>query len=202
MNKDEFRKIYLTKRLALSQKEHHELSLKISDLFFQSVDLSKINILHIYLPIESKNEPGTWLIIDRIQREFPRIRLVIPRVKGEELENIFFEDRNQLERTRWGMVEPKEGKHSKPEEIDLVIVPLLAVDRQGHRIGYGKGYYDKFLKLCRPDCLKIGISFFEPEQSIEEKSNDDILLNACLTPLRYFIFPVRDTLNTIHLHDE
>jgi 5-formyltetrahydrofolate cyclo-ligase len=188
MNKDEFRKIYLTKRLALTKKEHHELSLKISDLFFQSVDLSKIHILHIYLPIESKHEPNTWLLIDRIQREFPDIRLVIPRVNGEEMLNIFLEGRDQLENTRWGMVEPKEGKHANPGEIDMVIVPLLAVDKQGHRIGYGKGYYDRFLKLCRPDCLKIGISFFEPEQSIEEKSSDDVLLNACLTPFNFFQF--------------
>jgi len=186
MNKDELRKIYLAKRLALTQKEQRELSCKISDLFFQSVDLSKIQILHTYLPIESKHEPDTWIIIDRIQREFPYIRLVIPRVNGEKMENIFFEGHDQLEITKWGMVEPKDGKHSATNEIDMVLVPLLTVDLQGHRIGYGKGYYDRFLKLCRPNCIKIGISFFEPEQSIEEKSNDDILLNACLTPFQFF----------------
>jgi len=188
MNKDELRKIYLAKRLALTASEKNELSHKISDLFFQSVDLSEIQILHIYLPIESKHEPDTWLIMERIQREFPHIRLVIPRVNGEGMENIFFEGLHQLEKTRWGMLEPKQGEHADPQKIDLVMVPLLAIDRQGHRIGYGKGYYDRFLKLCRPDCLKIGVSFFDPEPGIDEKSDHDVLLNACITPKEYFIF--------------
>lgn len=188
MNKDELRKTYLTKRLALTAREHHALSNKISDLFFLIVDLSFVKNLHIYLPIESKREPDTWLVIDRIQREFPHIRLVIPRVKGEEMENIFFEGRHQLEKNRWGILEPKTGTHAEAQEIDLVIVPLLTVDKQGHRIGYGRGYYDRFLKLCRPNCMKIGMSFFEPEPSIEEKHNDDVLLNVCLTPNQYYRF--------------
>lgn len=188
MNKDELRKVYLSKRLALTEREHRELSLNISALFFQSVDLSRIRILHIYLPIESKREPDTWHIIERIQREFSHIRLVIPKVNENEMESIFYKDISQLEKTKWGMTEPKEGEHTDPKKIDMVIVPLLAVDKQGHRIGYGKGYYDRFLKLCRPDCVKIGISFFAPEESIEEKSNNDILLNACITPEQYIIF--------------
>lgn len=188
MNKDELRKIYLSKRFALSERDHDELSHKISENFFSHVDLTHIKNLHLFLPIESKREPDTWLIIDRIRNEFPHIRLVIPRVNGNDMENVFFEGKHQLEKTRWGMVEPKSGTMAHPKEIDLVLVPLLAVDSQGHRIGYGKGFYDRFLKSCRPDCVKIGLSFFEPEQSIEDKSNDDILLNACLTPLRFFSF--------------
>jgi len=188
MNKDELRKTYLTKRLALTEREHHSLSNKISDLFFLSIDLAFVKNLHIYLPIESKREPDTWLVIDRIQMEFPQIRLVIPRVSGEKMESIFYEGRHQLEKNKWGILEPKTGTHAEAKEIDLVIVPLLAVDKQGHRIGYGRGYYDRFLKVCRPDCMKIGMSFFEPELSIEEKHHDDVFLNACLTPTRYYPF--------------
>jgi 5-formyltetrahydrofolate cyclo-ligase len=188
MNKDELRKIYLTRRLTLTESEYREHSVKISDLFFSSVDLSRIHTLHLYLPIESKHEPDTWLIIERIRLGFPHIRLVIPRVKGDEMENIFFAGHDQLERTKWGMLEPTQGAHADPQNIDMVLVPLLAVDNQGHRIGYGKGYYDRFLKLCRPDCIKIGVSFFEPEQSIAEKSNHDVLLNFCLTPFRMYQF--------------
>jgi 5-formyltetrahydrofolate cyclo-ligase len=86
------------------------------------------------------------------------------------------------------MMEPKRGSNISPADIDMVIVPLLAVDQQGHRIGYGKGYYDRFLKLCRTDCLKIGVSFFEPEETIKEKSTEDVLLNGCLTPNGYIGF--------------
>jgi len=188
MNKDELRKIYLLKRAALTESEHRELSNMISQRFFNEVDLSTVKILHIFLPIESKREPNTWLIVDQLQNSFPHIRLVVPQVKGDEMENIFFEGNHQLEKTKWGMVEPKEGSLANAIDIDMVLVPLLTVDKQGHRIGYGKGFYDRFLKLCRPDCIKIGVSFFDPEQSIDEKSNYDVLLNACLTPFQMYQF--------------
>ena len=188
MSKDELRKIFLTRRLALKEQEHHSLSSKISDLFFDTFDLSEIKHLHIFIPIKSKQEPDTWIIINRIKKDFRHIRLVVPRVKGDEMENILFESDHQLENTKWGMMEPKQGVTVPPQDIDMVIVPLLAVDQQGHRIGYGKGYYDRFLKLCRTDCIKIGVSFFEPEETIKEKSTDDVLLNGCLTPHRYIGF--------------
>ncbi len=188
MNKDELRKIYLAKRLALTENEHHALSLKIADLFFQSVDLSSIQILHIYLPLQSKREPNTWLIIDRIQKEFSHIRLVIPKVIGEEMEHIFFEGPDQLEKSTWGMVEPRFGVFAEPQNIDIVIVPLLAVDRQGHRLGYGKGFYDRFLNTCRQDCLKIGLSFFKPEHKIKDIDNYDVPLTRCITPAEVYQF--------------
>jgi len=188
MNKDELRKIYLAKRSALTESEHRELSHKISERFFLDVDLSFVKIIHIFIPIESKREPNTWLIIKRLQKSFSHIRIVIPRVTGDEMENIFFEGNHQLEKARWGMMEPKAGLLVHPKEIDLVLVPLLAFDRQGHRIGYGKGFYDRFLKLCRPDCIRIGVSLFGPETTITEKNHDDALLNGCITPDAYIIF--------------
>lgn len=188
MNKDEFRKTYLARRTALTKSEHEELSQKIADLFFLSVDLDKIQNLHVFLPIVSKREPNTWIIIERLQKEFPHIRLVIPRVNKEEIENIFFEGSHHLEKTKWGMMEPKQGMIARPKDIDLVLVPLLVVDMEGHRIGYGKGYYDRFLKLCRPDCIKTGVSFFDPTAGITEKSDNDVLLNSCLTPGKFHTF--------------
>lgn len=188
MNKDELRKIFLAKRQTLSEPEHRALSHKLSDLFFHTFDLSKISNLHIFLPIKSKQEPDTWIMINRLRKDFPHVRLVVPRVKGDEMENILFENNRQLENTKWGMMEPKQGVSVAPVDLDMVIVPLLAVDQQGHRIGYGKGYYDRFLKLCRTDCIKIGVSFFEPEETIKEKTTEDVLLNGCLTPDRYIGF--------------
>ena len=71
-----------------------------------------------------------------------------------------------------------------PEELDLIFVPLLAYDKKGHRVGYGKGYYDRFLKECKDDCIKIGFSFFEPEDSIEGVNRHDVKLDYCITPER------------------
>lgn len=188
MKKDELRKIYLAKRNALSEPERLNLSHSLCDSFFSTVDLSLVKVIHIYLPIESKKEPNTWLIIDRIRREFPHIRLSIPKIKGERMENIFFEDIHQLEKNSWGILEPKQGITTPLEEIDLVIVPLLAFDKFGHRVGYGKGFYDRFLKDCRSDCQKIGLSFFEPEKKIEDSNLFDVPLHMVLTPSEGFQF--------------
>ncbi len=187
MKKDELRKIYLAKRKALSKNEYHNLSRCLCDLFFSSVDLSFIKVIHTYLPIESKQEPDTWLIIDRIRREFPHVRFSIPKIKDEKMENIFFEDLHQLEKNNWEILEPKQGVRTPIEEIDLVIVPLLAFDKLGHRVGYGKGFYDRLLSTCKPSCKKIGISFFE-DVVIEDLNPFDVTLDQCITPLTVINF--------------
>lgn len=188
MKKDELRKIYLSRRKELSPAEHRQLSQQLCDQFFSTVDLTRVNVLHCYLPIESKREPDTWLIINKIKKEFPGIRISIPKVKGDKMENIYFEEFQQLKKVRWDILEPKQGSLTASEKVDLVIVPLLAFDQQGHRVGYGKGFYDRFLKECRPDCQKVGLSMFDPENQPIETNEHDVLLSLCITPTKEYRF--------------
>ncbi len=187
MKKDELRRTYLAKRKALSPSERSHLSQQLCDQFFNTLDLANINVLHIYLPIESKCEPDTWLIIDRIRKEFPHIRISIPRVKGDKIESTYFEELQQLEKARWDILEPTQGTITPIEKIDMVIVPLLTFDRQGHRVGYGKGFYDRFLKECGFNTKKVGLSLFEPVDAIEYNKND-VLLSLCITPSSVYNF--------------
>jgi 5-formyltetrahydrofolate cyclo-ligase len=190
MTKQQLRKIYLEKRKALSEGEYAQLSFQLYQNFFSNVDLSFIKVVHTFIPITSKREPDTLLIIDRIRREYPHIRISIPRVNTDrnELENFFFEGLHQLATNAWGIQEPKQGVSTESEKIDMVLVPLLVCDGTGHRVGYGKGFYDKFLKHCRPDVKKIGISLFEPVDAIEDTHSADIPLTALLTPTEFRIF--------------
>lgn len=190
MTKQELRKLYFQKRQALSEAEYTQLNFQLYQNFFAGVDLSFIKVLHVFLPISSKKEPDTWLIIDRIKREYPHIRFSIPRVNNEAgaLENFYFEGLHQLTTNAWGISEPKQGIPTEPEKIDMVLVPLLAFDRYGHRVGYGKGYYDKFLKTCRSNCKKIGVSLFTIEEKIEDVTASDVMLDECITPLGAFQF--------------
>jgi 5-formyltetrahydrofolate cyclo-ligase len=184
MTKQELRQFYLQKRKALSEVEYAQLNLQLYQHFFSTIDLSFINVLHTFLPITSKKEPDTWPIIDRIRREFPHIRISIPRVNAKtgELENFYFEGLHQLITNEWGIQEPKQGIPTETEKIDLVLVPLLVFDQSGHRVGYGKGYYDKLLIKCRPDCKKIGVSLFEAGDKIQDTNSTDVRLNQCVTP--------------------
>lgn len=190
MTKQELRKIYLEKRKALSEGEYAQLNFQLYQNFFSSIDLSFTRVLHTFIPIVSKHEPDTWLIIDRIRREYPNIRISIPRVNNNtgELENYFFEGLHQLTTNDWGIQEPKQGIPTESEKIDMVLVPLLVCDGSGNRVGYGKGYYDRFLKGCRSDVKKIGISLFEPVDRIEDIQSTDIPVNALVTPAEIIFF--------------
>jgi 5-formyltetrahydrofolate cyclo-ligase len=189
LTKSEFRKIYLQKRLALTEAEYLQMSMLMSDRFFSSIDLSFIKVLHTFLPIRDKNEPDTWLIVDRIRREFPHIRLSIPKMNDNgTMENIFFEGLHQLEKNSWGIEEPRQGVTTPIEKIDLVIVPLLCFDKQGNRVGVGKGYYDRFLADCKQHVKKVGFSFFDAIDLIDDVYAGDVPLTHCITPKEMLTF--------------
>jgi 5-formyltetrahydrofolate cyclo-ligase len=188
MNKAELRKVYLQKRLALTEDERANFNLAIYHQFFTWPPLNQIQQLHIYLPLDEKAEPDTWQIIDKLRREHAHIRLVIPKVINDQLEHYYFEGMHQLQKSKWNIWEPKQGVPADVKKIDAVLVPLLAFDKTGHRVGYGKGFYDKFLIQCRPDCFKLGVSFFEPVDVIDEIEPTDVRLTGCVTPAGFIAF--------------
>ena len=161
---------------------------QIYNFFFSSFDISFIKVIHTFIPLIKTNEPDTWIIIDRIRREFPHIRISIPRVENNHLINLYYEDESQLKKNQWGILEPVSGERTPTEKIDLVIVPLLSFDKKGNRVGYGKGFYDLFLSECRLDCKKIGLSFFEPVDEITDVYSHDIKLTNCVTPQNFYSF--------------
>ena len=189
MTKQELRKIYLEKRQSLSEAEYGQLNFQLYQNFFSAFDLSFVKVMHVFLPILSKKEVDTWLIIDRIRREFPHIRISIPKVNNQkgELENFYFEGLHQLATNDWGIQEPKQGIPTEIGKIDFVLVPLLAFDKRGYRIGYGKGYYDGFLFHCKPETKKVGISLFPPLENVPTEAHD-VPLTSCVTPQGCFEF--------------
>ncbi len=189
MTKDQLRGLYLDKRKRLTPATCAEYSNKLYNFFFSSFDLSFLKVIHTFIPLEKNNEPDTWIIIDRIRREFPHIKISIPRIGSDgNLENFYFEGIQQLKENTWGILEPTQGVPTLSEQIDLVLVPLLTFDLEGQRVGYGKGYYDRFLQTCRPDCKKIGLSFFDPTNVMIETNKHDIRLDNCITPTRVIDF--------------
>jgi 5-formyltetrahydrofolate cyclo-ligase len=188
MTKAEARKVYLQKRLALTDAQWQSASGDICNMFFSSVDLSFVKKVHTYLPIEGRKEPDTWLMIDKIRREHSHVRLIIPRIENGKLSHFYFEGLHQVRPNSWGIPEPTQGVPAEPAEIDLVLVPLLAVDIEGHRVGYGKGFYDQFLKDCRSNCLKIGLSMFPPIEKIADVAGHDVKLDGMVTPEAYYSF--------------
>lgn len=87
-------------------------------------------------------------------------RLIVPRVAGRMIEPVEYRPGTELVASRFGIAEPV-GEPIDPLTVDLVLVPAVCFDRRGHRIGYGAGYYDRFLPLTRADCRRIGVAFAE-----------------------------------------
>lgn len=188
MTKAELRKIYLARQKSLSPQERNERSRQIADRFFQNFDLSKIRFLHCFLPIARFNEIDTKQIFERIRLEFPKIETLVPRVDfhAGEIENLRFTPETELIQNQWEIHEPVHDELVESKKIDLVLVPLLCFDRKGFRVGYGKGFYDRFLKNCRADCLKIGLSYFAPVAEISDAQAFDVKLDFCVMPEKIF----------------
>lgn len=188
MTKAEARKEFLEKRRALNDAERDILNWQIYNRFFASGSIDLVHTLHIFLSMERTREPDTWQIIDRIRREFSGIRLVVPRINGDQLEHLYFEGLHQLKQSDFGILEPGQGIPANVSKLDFVLVPLAAFDVKGNRVGYGKGYYDRFLKGCRPDCIKAGLSFFDPVEELTDIEEHDVPLNLCFTPTKVYTF--------------
>lgn len=184
MTKSELRKQYLEKRRALSAEEHADLSAEIAELFFAEIDLKGIDSIHCFISMGHVGEVETGLVFERLWRDFPKIATFAPRVNEEtsEIDVLPFTNETKVAASKWKIGEPAEGEAANPETIDLVIVPLLCFDLHGYRVGYGKGFYDRFLKQCREDCIKVGLSFFPPVEAIDDVHEGDVPLDLVITP--------------------
>jgi len=187
--KQQLRKIYLAKRQQLSPEDYAELNRKLL-AGFQQLDLSGVKYLHCYLPIIAKKEPDTRLLIDWLKLKHPDIGLVYPQTNFTDHSMRHFVDDVQLvlAENMFGITEPIAGNEVDVAEIDMVIVPLLAFDRQGYRVGYGKGFYDRFMAQCKPSMQFVGLSFFAPEDSIEDIDQFDVPLHRCIGPTQLYLF--------------
>ncbi|MFD2513115.1 5-formyltetrahydrofolate cyclo-ligase [Pontibacter locisalis] len=184
MLKAELRKKMLQQRRALSAEEVQLRSNQIAELFFRYFPLEGGQTVHVFLPITRNNEVDTWPIIERLRREHPKVQVAVPVTDVEQnvLTHHHLTDEAVLIENEWGIPEPQEAHIIHAEDVDVVLIPLLAFDKVGHRVGYGKGFYDRFLADCRPDVLKIGLSLEPPVELIADSNPYDIPMNYAITP--------------------
>jgi 5-formyltetrahydrofolate cyclo-ligase len=189
MKKAEARKLFLKKREQESLASIEEKSRAVAAVFFNNFSFATIHTVHTFLPILHKKELDTSFIINRLQKE-NNITIVIPKTNFEDdtLQCLLFDETTILKDNKWGIPEPEGGELVKEDTIDLVLIPLLAYDRVGNRVGYGKGFYDRLLSTCRKDVLKVGLSFYEPVEEIEDTNEFDIPLDFCVTDKRVYEF--------------
>ncbi len=187
MKKQELRSHYKQLRLSLAPGELEERSEAVCTRLFTQFQLAEKTV-SMFLPIERLKEINTYLILEKgISLD---VRIALPKMNPEtnSLRHFLFENHSQLELNSLGIPEPKRGKSIKIKDLDIVLVPLLAFDEQGHRVGYGKGYYDKLLRKCSPTALFIGLSLFDDPAIIDDVNQHDIALHYCITPSQLIRF--------------
>jgi 5-formyltetrahydrofolate cyclo-ligase len=190
MTKQTLRKYWLEKRLALSATERS----KIDDLLlikFQQWGLpSFVETVLSYWPMAQKAEPNTFLLTGFLAFRLPSLRLAYPVSDLQTNRLVAFEvsEDSLYKNNALGITEPAGGEELSHDALDLIIVPLLTFDRLGHRLGYGKGFYDRYLSKCRPDTIKLGISYFDAIEELPEKTEYDLPLTACITPEKIYEF--------------
>lgn len=186
MDKKQLRKYYKELRNKLSEEKREEKSLKIANRSLELPIWDKL-YYHIFLTIKKQKEINTDYLLQILHGKDKNIVVSKSDFHTNEMIHYLLQDNTPLSLSSYGIPEPTNGIRLSPEVIDIVFVPLLAFDKKGHRIGYGKGFYDRFLAQCTPDTIFIGLSFFEAEESIAHEPTD-IPLHYCITPERTYTF--------------
>ncbi len=187
MNKKQLRLKYKKMREELTPDEIEKGSLKIANNLL-SLPIWDYSFYHLFLSISEKKEVDTQDILHILQGKDKNIVLSKSDFKSGSLNNYLLTDSTVIKVNDWGIPEPVDGIEIPASKIDVVFIPLLVFDENGNRIGYGKGFYDKFLSGCTKEVVKVGLSLFPAEDEIEEINEHDVPLDYCVTPEKIYNF--------------
>lgn len=187
MTKIELRKKYKTLRSELTTDAIDNLSIDIANNLL-NLDIWDYSYYHIFLSITEFKEVNTDFILNILSGKDKYIVVSKTVLKSLTMINYLLSDSTVIKKSKFNVPEPVDGIEIAHDKIDVVFIPLLAFDKNGNRVGYGKGFYDVFLSQCNPKAIKIGLSFFEPEAEIEGVIDTDIPLDYCVTPKLIYSF--------------
>lgn len=191
MKKKDIRHYYKDKRRQLSASQINRLD-DLLLIQFQKLPIAIPAVIMTYAAIETQKEFNPQLITDYCYFKNPHQQLIYPLMvnidETTEMIAVATDEETMFETNNVGIDEPVNGNEILSNEIEMIIVPLLGFDRKGYRVGYGKGYYDRFLKKCNSDCVKIGFSYFDPIDAIDDINSFDIPLDFCITYEKIYAF--------------
>ena len=141
MDKKELRRTIRDSKRAMTEEEIVTRSEKLGLLFAQSDAYKAARTIYGYLPYNQ--EVRTVPMLEQALKDGKRV--AVPKVYGEEMKFLYLDDLTKVEKGYAGIPEPIADEPVADDETALVLMPGLAFDPQGHRIGYGGGFYDKFL---------------------------------------------------------
>lgn len=187
MHKKELRIKYKALRAALSEEERGEKSLAIANQLLR-LNIWNKTYYHLFLTIQEHKEIDTEFTLQILAGKDKEIVIAKSDFETRKMTHFLLTDNTKIKKNDYNIPEPVIGIEVPVTMIEVVFIPLLAFDKKGHRVGYGKGFYDQFLAECKPETIKIGLSFFEAENQIEDVFEADVLLDYCITPTQIYTF--------------
>lgn len=187
MLKKDLRQKYKAKRQELDEVEIEDLSLTIANKVL-TLPIWDKTYFHIFLPIAEHKEVNTEYILHLLSGKDKEIVISKTDFASRSMTHFLLTDNTKIKKNEYNIPEPVDGLEVPTHKIEVVFVPLLAFDKTGHRAGYGKGFYDKFLTECKPETINIGLSFFEAEEKIKDVFESDVKLDYCVTPNEVYKF--------------
>jgi len=170
-----YRDFFKQKRNKLSLSQILDFSQKIEDFFWNLEAVQKAPQIFMYLSF--KQEPHTLKIIEKALKL--KKEVLVPVVKQGEMQSAFLKNTKQLKKGAFGILEPCETLLKNPDQQCVFVIPGLVFDRQGNRMGYGKGFYDRFLEK-KPQ-LKIAFAYsFQVLGQILSQPHD-VLMDKIIT---------------------
>lgn len=182
MTKTALREIYKQKRKQLEAGQRLHLSSKVVQNALNYLSTHPgIEHIHVFLPIKRLHEINTFPLINSLVQQDKHIYTSISDHDKREMKTVKLTVSNHFIEDRWGIPVPAEWQSGEESLIQLIFLPLLAYDLRGQRLGYGKGFYDRFLSRFPPGVIKAGLSFFAPETTIPAEPHD-VPLDICISP--------------------
>lgn len=168
MEKSEVRSLLKQQRMELPQHDVEVFSKGIAKKIVSLEAFQEVRQIYCYLPI--LNEVDTEELIDMCY--YMHKKVAVPKVVGDSMEFYNLTAKSSLQMSKFHVLEPVNGE--KPDEtvLGLMLVPGVAFDKRGYRIGYGKGYYDRYLKN-KDHLITVGMAYdFQVKDEICEGEYD------------------------------
>lgn len=154
-HKRALRREVLARRDALAPAERAERSRRIADRLLALPELERAGTVMAFSSLGS--EVDTRPVLEGLADR--GVRAALPRILEGEIRPVAYRLGDPVARAPFGALEPSTGEELDVAEIDVVVTPGVAFDREGFRVGYGGGFYDRFFRRARRDAFRVAIGF-------------------------------------------
>lgn len=186
--KGKIRKGTLLNRKLLGKEEWQKRVDLVNDAVFQLIENRKLKKIHVFLPIEKNKELNTWDLVRRLFDHGVSVCISISDFKTYRMTHYQYHPDVDFVLNRFDIPEPKNAARADISDLEMILIPLLAADKEGARIGYGKGFYDRLLADLPQSLLKVGVNLAPLFDRFGFEAPHDISLDICITPFKTYHF--------------